>query len=864
MSRLRRPLLLSVVALCLPSLQVFAEGPFEPEESLKHLTVAEGLEVTLWAAEPMVRNPAVMDIDSRGRVWVAEGVNYRGWKDLEPEGDRILILEDTDGDGRADSSKVFYQGKDIDNALGLCVMGNRVAVSRSPNVFVFTDENGDDVADKKEVLFAGLSGEQHDHGVHSVVFGPDGKFYFNAGNEGRQLLHADGSPVIDRAGNKVDVSDSPYQEGMVFRCNPDGSEFETLAWNFRNNYEVCVDSFGTLWQSDNDDDGNKGVRINYVMEFGNFGYKDELTRAGWSTPRLNLEAEIPLRHWHQNDPGVVPNLLQTGAGSPTGILVYEGELLPEVFRNQVIHCDAGPNVVRAYPVTPKGAGYEARIVNLLHSQTDTWFRPADVCVAPDGSVFVADWYDPGVGGHAMGDNTPGAIRGRLYRLAPPGHKGVSPKLDLQSADGCVAALASPNLATRFLAWKHLHELQAEAEEALLGLWKGKNARLRARALHLLVRIEGRAERYLEAALRDKDPDIRLTALRITRSLGLDVIGAVRRLVKDPSPRVRRECAIALRHSDSPFAPSLWAELAKRHDGGDRWYLEALGIGAEGRWDACLSAWFEEVGEKWNTPGGRDILWRARCAAAPEYLERIIADPATDSTASLRYLRALQFQPERRKQAAFTALFKRSKETLGEDPKWTRIGRELLTRASDFKFDPSEIPDVYVRELADASVGTENLAEIVNRFNLRDRNEQLWAFILAAVSQDSPSRGVITRALRAMADHGGEEAILAGIKAAEPSQGERVADILGNLHDEKGRALLSAIALDMSLPLNVRQGAVIGMGHSQGASIMLINLAKEGKLPEDLKTAARERLVRVSTEWSEVHQELDTLLPAPTS
>src|SRR5205085_12335874 len=180
----------------------------------------------------------------------------------------------------------------------------------------------------------------------------------------------------DTAGNvvatnrKADTASrsGPYRMGLVFRMNPPGSpemELETMAWNFRNNYEVNVDSFGTMWQSDNDDDGNQGVRINYVMEYGNFGYKDEMTGAGWQAKRTNLEKEIPLRHWHLNDPGVVPNLLQTGAGSPTGICIYEGNLLPEVFRNQIIHCDAGPNVVRSYPVQFSGAGYSAKTVNIL-------------------------------------------------------------------------------------------------------------------------------------------------------------------------------------------------------------------------------------------------------------------------------------------------------------------------------------------------------------------------------------------------------------------------------------------------------------------------------------------------------------------
>src|ERR1051326_3064146 len=253
-----------------------------------------------------------------------------------------------------------------------------------------------------------------------------------------------------------------------------------------------------MWQSDNDDDGNRGVRINYVMEHGNFGYTDEFTGAGWSQKRTNWESEIPLRHWHQNDPGVVPNLLNTGAGSPTGILVYEGNLLPEVFRNQVIHADAGPNVVRAYVATPDGAGYKAQIVNIIEGG-DKWFRPSDVCVAPDGSLFVADWYDPGVGGHAMGDNKWGSIRGRIFRLAPPGVKYTVPKFDVTTAAGGAAALTSPNLARRSLAWNALHEMQGSAEQELVKLWKSGNQRFRARALQLLSRINGRAEHYVGIA-----------------------------------------------------------------------------------------------------------------------------------------------------------------------------------------------------------------------------------------------------------------------------------------------------------------------------------------------------------------------------
>src|SRR5947207_120265 len=420
-------------------------GPDAARESVKKFTVAAGLEASLFASEPMVRNPTDMDIDERGRIWITEGVNYRStfqkWGILQPAGDRIVILEDTNGDGVADKETVFYQDPSINAALGICVLGGKVIVSSSPNIFVLTDTDGDGKADKRELLFTGISGKDHDHGAHAFVFGPDGKLYFNFGNEGRQLyypvnkelpLHGaidkvEMKPVVDLAGNEVNNLGKPYRMGMAFRCNSDGSGVETLGWNFRNNYEVAVDSFGTLWQSDNDDDGNRGVRINYVMEFGNYGYLEEMTGAGWpagwnkAKSKGAPEDEKIFYEWHQYDQGVVPNLLHTGAGSPTGILVYEGKLLPDVFRNQVIHCDAGPRVVRAYPVQPDCAGYSARIVNILSSgEEDKWFRPSDVCVAPDGSIYIADWNDAGVGGHYMADQQLEELTGRVYRVAPKG------------------------------------------------------------------------------------------------------------------------------------------------------------------------------------------------------------------------------------------------------------------------------------------------------------------------------------------------------------------------------------------------------------------------------------------------------------
>src|SRR6266516_2429487 len=373
MNKISLLLLLCPLTLCTTTL--FAAnpagvGPEAARESVKKFTVADGLEVSLFASEPMVRNPTDMDIDERGRVWVAEGVNYRSsfqkWGILQPAGDRIVILEDTNGDGVADQEIVFYQDPSINAALGICVLGNKVIVSDSPHVFVLTDTDGDGKADRRELLFTGIGGKDHDHGVHAFVFGPDGKLYFNMGNEGKQLYYplkkelplrgpidkVEMKPVVDLDGKEVNNHGKPYRMGMVFRCNLDGSDVETLAWNFRNNYEVAVDSFGTLWQSDNDDDGNRGVRINYVMEGGNFGYKGP-RGTDWGRDKDIFPGQTRQEaHWHLRWPGVVPNLLHTGGGSPTGICVYEGDLLGEQYRGALLHCDAGPNVVRAYLTSP--------------------------------------------------------------------------------------------------------------------------------------------------------------------------------------------------------------------------------------------------------------------------------------------------------------------------------------------------------------------------------------------------------------------------------------------------------------------------------------------------------------------------------
>ena len=828
-------------------------------DALSQLDIAEGLEATLFASEaadPAVLSISAIDIDHKGRVWVCEVVNYRHRKGERPEGDRILILEDTDADGVADKQTVFYQGNEVDTAHGICVLGNRVIVSAGDRVINFYDDNGDSKADRHEVMFQGISGTQHDHGIHAFSFGPDGKLYFNFGNSGKQILDKDGKQVVDVAGNPIVANRKPYQEGMAFRCDLDGSHVETLGWNFRNNWELCVDSFGTVWQSDNDDDGNRGVRINYVMEYGNYGYKDEFTGAGWRDPRTNLESEIPLRHWHLNDPGVMPNLIQTGAGAPTGICLYEGDLLPEVFRGQIIHCDAGPNVVRAYPVRNDGAGYSAWMQNLLVGTRDKWFRPSDVCVAPDGSLIIADWYDPGVGGHRMGD----AEKGRLFRVAPPNPPYKAPAYDFSTVDGAIVALQSPNLEARYLAWTKLHAEGEKAEPALKKLFATSDKpRTRARALWLLGKMHHNGEEAVNTAIADKDSDIRILGLRLARQLDVDLIPIVKQLVNDPSAQVRRECAITLRFEKSSDKARLWAQLALQHDGKDRWYLEALGIGAGGDWDTCLLAAVERLKDSKNPrisdQAAEDVIWRSRSSFTPKLLAEGIGSGRVSTQNLPRTMRAFDFLsgPEKDK-ALYSLAF--GYDGKGNVERANFVNTEAIKRlGSGIKSKDGAL--AALNKMLDRLAGTSQFVSLVSQFDMADRYP---ALVELAVAHPSDQLGVdAVNALIAKKQWEVISEVLNSDDEKTPLAMVRALDVSGN-----GGAvgLLMPIVKNADKPAELRRQATQAVGASRYGAQTLIKMAAKNEIDAQLIPAVAASLHASSIK--EIRNEAQKLFPLPPS
>jgi putative membrane-bound dehydrogenase-like protein len=722
---------LSFVTLFAPLLAPRASGQVPPERALATFTVHDPeLELSLWASEPLFVNPTCIDIDHKGRVWVCESVNYRYKLHPRPvnrpEGDRIVILEDTKGTGKADKATTFYQAPDFLAPLGIAVAkdpvgpGYKVYVCHSPDILLFEDKDGDGKADgPPKKLLTGFNGIDHDHGVHGILIGPDGKLYFSVGDQGVHNLQSS-----DGKGRKWTTNHTDCQGGTIWRCDLDGKNLELIAHNFRNEYEPCVDSFGNIFVSDNDDDGSQQTRICYVMPGGNYGY--------W--PRGPGQT-----HWHEEQPGVVPKILRTGFGSPTGMCVYEGTLLPKKYWGQLLHTDAGPRQVRCYHLKPQGAGYEVERQDIVTS-TDTWFRPSDICVAPDGSVFIADWYDPGVGGHGMGDTT----RGRIYRLAPKGNKPSVPKINLDSIEGQLAALGSPALSVRYMA---IEKLKREWTEkiALFLLWMADDLRvqdekgqpiqikkvdpwLRARILYLWPQNETLVG-WSDAI---KDPDARFRALPPRKLDGngtdydffmfhLRKDKEMKALFSDGSAAVRRELLLLLAKDDSAkrVKPMIY-KLAKQYDGKDRFYLEAIGI-AVGHHDQkrreIILADFEKEFPEWNDKVA-DLVWELGPPRVMARLSKLLMDSKISSEQRARIVDILAASDD--KDAGKVLL-----KLLQTDPP-----KEVGDRAIDYlkQFLPGRW-----RELRQSTDLAETIEELNNRSWLRG---YALALIVAAEKADA--------------------------------------------------------------------------------------------------------------------------------
>ncbi len=800
-------------------------------------TVADGLELTLWASEPDLVNPTNMAIDERGRIWVTEAINYRrhlkGNPDLTDEGDRILILEDTDSDGLADKRTVFDQNPDIRAPLGIAVLGNKVYVSQSPNVIAYTKDEDDNIV-SKEVLLTGWGGYDHDHGVHAVTFGFDGRLYFNSGDQGFD--------VTDKSGNHVVSSpDGPYYAGTALRVNPDGTDFSVYAHNFRNPYELAMDSFGTIWQTDNDDDGNQWTRVAYVMEGGNFGY--------WG-PGGRRWRDDHGSHFHHELPGVVPYIARTGAGSPTGLVVYEGELLAEKYRGNLIHAEPGKRHIYAFFLEPDGAGYKMTSEELVSSD-DRNFRPSDVAVGPDGAVYIADWYDPVVGGHNMQDSE----KGRIYRLAPPDFQARRPEMVVSSVPGLKAALRSPDQATRYRAHQEIALQGAGIVPLLEQMWDNDDPVARARALWLIAKLAGPKHHAIGQALAADEPDFRILGLRAARFAGAEIPPLVEPFLGDPDPRVRREAALALQFVEGDGAVEPLLRLAQGYDGEDRWYLEAWAIGARGKEEALTPALTKAFPGEFNAKLA-DFYWELEAPGVLPYLSRAVRNSGLSEGDRLRALRAIGDRAERPAARTVAGLVSSGNDAVSAAA-FDKLSRQLFSRWTEYRGDPVIVGGVR-QALSKPALQTAALALA------DDLADPIYAREVSAIARNvsapEESRVAALKALGSLSDPR-YVAELANIAASDAPIALRVAAVAGIASarpadlDQRLEKLLLAEG-----PNEVRSEALRQLARGDEGVTRILDLQEAGDLPAEVKTLATNLANRSRND--DIRARAEKLLPPP--
>lgn len=678
-----KPTLAAIALLLVPS-SLLARS--EPVDVTGRFDVPDDLRVTLWAESPHLYNPTALDIDERGRIWVTEAVNYRKWNGRNPgrfheAGDRVVILEDTDGDGACDSSKVFVQDEELVAPIGLAVIGDRVFVSCSPHLLVYRDTDGDDVADERQVFLTGFGGHDHDHGLHSVTAGPDGRLYFNVGNAGPHVV-TDRSGFTLRSGSLYTgggaktapnrpglVSDDGrrWTGGLVLSVAADGTDLKVLAHNFRNPYEVSVDAHGDLWQSDNDDDGNGGCRTQWLLRYGNHGYFSRDGSRSWQVDRRPGQSK-PVAHWHQDDPGVTPAGCINGNGGPTGVAVYEGGLLPDRFIGAVLNCDAGRSLVYAHHPTASGAGFGLERDVLIASRPGEdarLFRPSDVLIGSEGAIYVADWYDPGVGGHGAADRE---AYGRILRIAPADAPRRALRMEIGTAAQALAALSSPavHIRERGRRWLIEHGDRVIARKLLLST--GPASLLRARAVWILAALGD--DEALEKAARDANPRIRVTVLRARPEWA-------ERFIEDPSPQVRRELALSIREMADEQRLSILTRLCARLDPNDRTLLEAIGLGAEGLEEELFLLLLEAEPadpRSWSESFAA-LAWRLHPpSCTPALMTRIMA-AALPVEARRQALTALAFIPTRQAAEGMLAVAESGPKDLRNEAFWWLMHRD---------------------------------------------------------------------------------------------------------------------------------------------------------------------------------------------
>ncbi|MEY4033580.1 MAG: hypothetical protein RL492_774 [Verrucomicrobiota bacterium] len=513
-------------------------------DAVKTLAVPEGYKVELFASEeqfPDLANPVKLSFDNRGRLWVATMPSYPQWRpgDAKPD-DKILILEDTDGDGQADKQTIFARGLHLPLSFEFAPEG--VYVPQSSHLVLFRDRNGDGQADSSEVILSGFDDHDTHHAISAFRADPSGAFYMA---EGTFLhSHVETPYGVERSTN-----------GGFFRYAPQRQQLErTLRVSIPNPWGIAFDAYGQDFFADTSD---PNVR--------------------WMTP---ASLWVPFGEFAPLPPNLVPKAQMV---RPTaGLDFISSRHFPDdVQGDLIINNTIGFLGTKQHAVSEDGTGFKLTFRQNLLQSKDGNFRPVSMEFAPDGSLYVADWHNVLIGHmqHSARDPLRDHTHGRIYRITYPSRPLVKPPVIAgASVEQLLANLTLPE--DRARERSRLELRGRPAAEVLSGLQKwlsGLNAndpRLEHHQLEGLWvswgldQVDGA---LLKKLLQAKDHRVRAAAVRVLRYNGHRLAEQRELLLRaagDAHGRVRLEAVNAATWLGKDFGLAVLAEARKQPE--DAW------------------------------------------------------------------------------------------------------------------------------------------------------------------------------------------------------------------------------------------------------------------------------------------------------
>ena len=544
---------LQPVKKVVPQKEAVKPAPFTPQK-LPEFTTMPGVEVKLFAENPSLAKPIQMNFDPQGRLWVATSSVYPQVKPGQSADDKIVVLEDTTGNGVADKTTVFADGLFIPTGIE---PGNGGAyVAQSTELLHLADTDGDGKADKKRIVLSGFGTEDTHHTLHTLRWGHDGRLYFNQSIYIRSHVETPHGVVRLKSGGIWHLRPDSLRAGIAYRgwCNPWGHHF---------------DDFGQAFVTD----GAGFQGISYAIPGAMYFTYARARRIMGSV-----------------SPGNYPKF--------AGLEIINSPHLPENFRGAAVTCDFRAHRIVRFTLSESGAGFAAKHEGDFIRSSATSFRPIDIKQGPDGALYIADWSNPIIqhGEVDFRDPRRDKVHGRIWRVTfkdqPLAKKTNFPKLkNPQLLD----TLLTENLYEKRQARRVLHEKGAAILTDLVA-WTKKQTTDKARleALWLHEAINNVNDKLLRQLLASNDHRIRAAAARVLNHWANridDSLNAQSMAVADKHPRVRLEAArglgavpevaaanTALRVLDQPVDRfvdyALWLTL---NDHGDRW-LEAVSTG----------------------------------------------------------------------------------------------------------------------------------------------------------------------------------------------------------------------------------------------------------------------------------------------